>query len=626
MLSTEFQTNSTNTLVPTPDALTPQSPLDSSLSASQSGSALVRGQDEVATRWLRGRNGKSLGAKTTNQIAGGNRSETLRGRSSDDLITGGNGNDRLFGESGNDMLSGESGRDTLMGGSGNDVLNGGTSKDTITGGSGNDTFVLAPGNGNKTLRKTDIITDFADGQDRFRLEGGLTFDRLSISQGKGDYRRDTVIRDRVTGEYLARVRGVNSNLITSQDFAALPGNAPSPSPAPIPAPSPIPAPAPIPAPSPAPIPASTTGSLAFSTANYSIGEGGTRATITVNRTGSSVGEARVNYATVAGGTATVGSDYTNTSGTLVFASGQTSRTFTIPVVNDTAVEGNETIRITLTNPINGQLGSQNAATLTITDNDTAPTPTPAPAPAPVPVPVPAPAPTPVPIGGGGGGSALPASIVSNNVKFGSGDSQATIASRGAARITIGTQTIYIGTQQVTSINQNPIIRSFDSANPANNWTRTDYEVTGADGRGYGLFWDGTNLYAVFSVDGTQGTPSEDFRRVSGSATQNWLRSYGNGGGAKVAVLARIDPRTGTMSNAAYLSANNNGRTNSLAVTGLSVGANGNLVVNANSWFSPRRPDGSAMTPLTSAGSPFNYTLEITRDLRTVTSTSAVGWR
>ncbi|MDX2215820.1 MAG: Calx-beta domain-containing protein [Oculatellaceae cyanobacterium bins.114] len=616
VLSTEFQTNSANILVPTPDTLTPQNLLDSRLSASESGTALIRGQDEDVSRWLKGRNGKPWGVKTTNQISGSNRSDTLRGSSSNDLVNGGNGSDRLFGNSGNDTLNGGSGYDHLMGGSGNDILNGGRDKDTITGGSGNDIFVLSPGNGSKTVRKTDVITDFTDGQDRFRLDSGLTFARLSIVQGTGDYRRDTVIRDRVTGEYLARVRGVNSNLINSQDFTALPGNTPTPSPAPIPAPSPSPIPSasPTPVPSTTPTPTTTLGNLAFSTANYTVGEAGTRATITVNRTGSTVGESRVNYSTVAGGTATAGADYTNTTGTLVFANGQTSRTFTIPIINDTAGEGNETIRITLTSPANARLGTQNAATLNITDNDTAP------------APIPAPAPTPTPTGGGGGGSALPSSVVSQNVKFGSGDSQATIAARGGARITIGTQTIYIGTQQVTSINQNPIIRSFDSANPANNWTRTDYEVTGADGRGYGLFWDGTNLYGVFSVDGTQGTSSQDFRRASSGATQNWLRSYGAGGGAKAAVLARIDPRTGAMSTAAYLTANNSGRSNSVAVTGLSVGANGNLVVQAKSWFSPRRPDGSAMTQVTPGGSPFDYTLEMTRDLRTVVSTAAVGWR
>jgi hypothetical protein len=211
-------------------------------------------------------------------------------------------------------------------------------------------------------------------------------------------------------------------------------------------------------------------------------------------------------------------------------------------------------------------------------------------------------------------------------KFSPTDDEATIAATGTASIRIGTQTIYIGTQQVTSINQNPIIASFDSSNPANQWVKTNYEVTGADGRGYGLFWSGTNLYAVFSVDGTQGTPDQDFRRVSGGAVQSWLRSYGVGGGPKAAVIAHLDPKTGEMTEAAYLTALlSNGKSNSLEITAVSQNSAGNLVISANSWFAPRRPDGTAMTQTVPGSSPFSYTVEMAPDLRSVVSTSAIGW-
>lgn len=217
-------------------------------------------------------------------------------------------------------------------------------------------------------------------------------------------------------------------------------------------------------------------------------------------------------------------------------------------------------------------------------------------------------------------------ILPDTAKFSINDSETVIASTGAARIQLGTQTIYIGTQQVSSTNQNPLMVSFDASNPNNNWVRSDYEVTGTDGRGYGLFWSGSQLYAVFSVDGTQGTPAEDFRRASGGATQPWLRSYGAGGGAKVTVLARLNPTTGEMTEAVYLSAIlSSGKSNSLVVSGFSLNGVGNLVVNAQSYFAPRRPDGQAMSQTTSGSSPFDYTLEITPDLKTAVSTSAVGW-
>ncbi|MEM6521843.1 MAG: DUF4114 domain-containing protein, partial [Cyanobacteria bacterium P01_C01_bin.70] len=212
-------------------------------------------------------------------------------------------------------------------------------------------------------------------------------------------------------------------------------------------------------------------------------------------------------------------------------------------------------------------------------------------------------------------------------KFNAGNTEAEIAASGAARITIGTQTIYIGTNQVAANNQNPIVASFDSINPANNWIRTDYEVTGADGRGLGIAWDGSSLYGVFTVDGTQGTPNQDFRRAANDAEQAWLRSYGQGGGPTVSILARIDPTNGELLDAAYLSAVlSNGNSNTLRIQDINVNTAGQLVVSAQSFFRPRRPDGSALTETPAAGSsPFAYTIEITPDLKRVISTSAPGF-
>ena len=224
------------------------------------------------------------------------------------------------------------------------------------------------------------------------------------------------------------------------------------------------------------------------------------------------------------------------------------------------------------------------------------------------------------------GSNLQVSIPDGVAKFDANDTEAEIAASGAARITIGTQTIYIGTNQVSSVNQNPIVVSFDSVNPTNNWIRTDYEVTGADGRGVGIAWDGNSLYAVFTVDGTQGNQSQDFRRVAQDAEQAWLRSYGAGGGAKVSVLGRVDPSDGELLDAAYLSAIlSNGRSNTLSIENIATNSSGNLVISAQSFFAPRRPDGSALTQVTPGSSPFAYTVEMTPDLKRVVNTSAVGW-
>ena len=88
------------------------------------------------------------------------------------------------------------------------------------------------------------------------------------------------------------------------------------------------------------------GQLAFDAATYTATEGGANATITVTRTNGSDGSVTVAYAT-GGGTAVAGQDYTGVSGTLTFADGVTSQTFTIPILNNGQSGGSETVNLTL---------------------------------------------------------------------------------------------------------------------------------------------------------------------------------------------------------------------------------------------------------------------------------------
>ena len=67
----------------------------------------------------------------------------------------------------------------------------------------------------------------------------------------------------------------------------------------------------------------------------------------------------VEYAT-SDGTATEGDDYTNTSGTLTFTAGQTSKTINVPVLEDTDNEGNETVTLTLSDASGAVLGTSSA--------------------------------------------------------------------------------------------------------------------------------------------------------------------------------------------------------------------------------------------------------------------------
>ncbi|HUE82842.1 MAG TPA: Calx-beta domain-containing protein [Pyrinomonadaceae bacterium] len=57
-------------------------------------------------------------------------------------------------------------------------------------------------------------------------------------------------------------------------------------------------------------------------------------------------------------------DYVTTVGTLRFSAGETSKTFTIPIIDDAYAEGNETFSIELSNPSGATLGTPSTAIVT----------------------------------------------------------------------------------------------------------------------------------------------------------------------------------------------------------------------------------------------------------------------
>ncbi len=114
----------------------------------------------------------------------------------------------------------------------------------------------------------------------------------------------------------------------------------------------------------------TRARVQFSAANFSVDENAGSAIISVMRTDAN-SALSVDYATN-DGTAKAGSEYTATSGTLNFASGQNSATFTVPISDNALDEDNKTFTLTLSNPIGGpNLGTPSMATLTIIDDDSA---------------------------------------------------------------------------------------------------------------------------------------------------------------------------------------------------------------------------------------------------------------
>ena len=111
------------------------------------------------------------------------------------------------------------------------------------------------------------------------------------------------------------------------------------------------------------------GSFIFSAMEYSVAEDAGEATITIERIGGTKGCTSVKYL-MADGTASTGTDYSKSSGVLSFGDGETSKTFTVGIEDDQRIEGNKTIKLSLTLPTGGsELGTVDTAVLKIYDDE-----------------------------------------------------------------------------------------------------------------------------------------------------------------------------------------------------------------------------------------------------------------
>jgi uncharacterized delta-60 repeat protein/uncharacterized repeat protein (TIGR01451 family) len=111
------------------------------------------------------------------------------------------------------------------------------------------------------------------------------------------------------------------------------------------------------------------GQFAFSTPVYAVNENGGPAIITVIRKGGSAGVASINFATSAG-SSTPGVDFLQTNGTLSFGIGEVSKSFSVPIINNSVQDPPRFIALSLTgaSPTNA-LGSPSTAILNIIDDE-----------------------------------------------------------------------------------------------------------------------------------------------------------------------------------------------------------------------------------------------------------------
>ncbi|MCS6896716.1 MAG: choice-of-anchor M domain-containing protein, partial [Nitrospira sp.] len=123
------------------------------------------------------------------------------------------------------------------------------------------------------------------------------------------------------------------------------------------------------------------GRIQFDASAYQVNEHAGTATITVQRVGGSDGRITVAYA-VTDGTAVDGVDYTASSGTFTFNDQETSKTISVPIINDSLDEPNETVHLGLSSPGpanleahlaaaegSSLLGTNSTAVLTILNDD-----------------------------------------------------------------------------------------------------------------------------------------------------------------------------------------------------------------------------------------------------------------
>ena len=110
-------------------------------------------------------------------------------------------------------------------------------------------------------------------------------------------------------------------------------------------------------------------SVQFGATSYIVNENAGSVTVNVTRIGNTTNPVTINYAT-SNGTATQPADYSNSSGALQFAAGETVKSFVVPIIDDATIEHPEIINLVLSSSLGGVMeGSPFTSTVTILDDD-----------------------------------------------------------------------------------------------------------------------------------------------------------------------------------------------------------------------------------------------------------------
>lgn len=285
-------------------------------------------------------------APTTKTINGTKRDDILNGTQLAETINGQQGDDVINGNGGNDTLNGNAGHDVMDGGLGDDLLIGGIGQDQLTGGLGRDVFRYASYSESNAVSGTDTIADFNPADDRIDLTAiGPIVMVGAYRPAYSTVKQATLVYDSQFDRTTLSVYNGSSSpafqLYINGNVSSLTGIAGIIAPPP---------------------PTVTIGDV-------TVNEAAGTMTFTVTRSGIGLteGSSTVNFAT-SDISASAGSDYLASSGTVEFAVGQTSRTIVIDISEDFLPEASQTFKVTLSGGTNVTIADAEAIG-TIADND-----------------------------------------------------------------------------------------------------------------------------------------------------------------------------------------------------------------------------------------------------------------
>ncbi len=177
------------------------------------------------------------------------------------------------------------------------------------------------------------------------------------------------------------------------------------------------------------------------------------------------------------------------------------------------------------------------------------------------------------------------SVVQNPQTLSCGLTRSAIDARLVAKIcnSGNTTCFYTGYQQVSSVNQDPILIRFDGSTQT--FCQTQIETTGDDGSGIGLLWDSANkLYGCFTSKGTQ--PGIRYQNWTGGGwIPNFYGTIAQSNDVKVSVILELNVNTGVPVSGTFVGARlSSGSANTCLARSMTFDTSGNPVIFFDSYY------------------------------------------